>query len=242
MAKKPSLNTQAVGAAHSQTRATWIATVAAVVAIVISLFSLYESHEARVAAFRDELIIRARRPMGDTQISILNTRGPLAFGAVRVPWEVLISNTGTSTVSITGYNVRQIQGKSGEVDYSGLDKGLVSPDSGEVVGLPISLEAGKSVRLLLVIGLNPGAKAHKVLLAAAGDREARLPLYAAEKLLAKSGIDIYDNPVTVLGSGDEFNGWSVDKQGKEQVFLLTFRTARGGEVSEVTSWYSLKGF
>ena len=74
------------------------------------------------------------------------------------------------------------------------------------------------------------------------DRERHIPLFDAEKLLAKNGIDMYDNPVSPLSSGAELNGWSVDTHGREQVFLLKFRTARGAEFGEVTSWYSLKGF
>ena len=184
MAKKPSLNSQVAQASSSQTRATWFASVAAAVAIVISLFSPYESHEARVAALRDELIVRARRPSGDTQITILKVAGSMRLGAVRAPWDVLISNTGTSTVSIIGYEVGQLADK-GESRYSGLDSGLLSPESGHVVGLPIALDAGKSVRFMLVIGQIPGDRAYKILLAAAGDREANLPLHAAEKVLTK---------------------------------------------------------
>jgi hypothetical protein len=244
MAKKPSPNTQVAETATSQTWATWIASVTAVFAFVISLFSLYESHEARVAALRDELIVRARRPMGDTLISIHKVNGSLKLGVIRAPWDVLISNTGSSTVSITGYevlelrsNLGKVEGQLGEVSYSSLDRGLLSPESGQVVGLPLTLEAGKSVHLLLLLGLIPGDKAYKVLLTAIGDREASLPLLTAEKLLAKSGIDMYDNPVTLLPSG-----WRVEKQGKEQIFLLKFRTARGTEIREITSWYSLKSF
>jgi hypothetical protein len=241
--KKPSLNTQVLGAASSQPRAAWIAPVASVVAIVISLFSLHESHEARVAAFRDELIVRARRPGGDAPVSILKVPGAMALGAVVVPWDILISNTGTSTVSITGYEIQQVADRSNAItSYSGLDNGLVSLESGAAIRLPISLESGKSVRLTLSIGLRPGARAYQALLAVVQDRERHIPLFDAEKLLAKNGIDMYDNPVSPLSSGAELNGWSVDTHGREQVFLLKFRTARGAEFGEVTSWYSLKGF
>ncbi|RDS84169.1 hypothetical protein [Dyella psychrodurans] len=242
MAKKNSSNTQIVDAANSQTRAAWIAAIAAVVAILISCFSLYESHETRVAVFHDELVIRARRPMGDTPIFIHKESGPAPFDGIRAPWNILISNTGASTVSITGYDVLQIGGTFGEMFYSGLKGGLHSPESEKSVSLPISLEAGQSIRLLLVVGMNPGVKAYKLLLAEVGDHDAQMPVDTAEKLLAKNGVDMYDNPVSLLGSGDESNGWRVDKQGKEQIFLVKFHTARGAEAKVVMSWYSLQDF
>lgn len=168
--------------------------------------------------------------------------GPLVFGAIRAPWSVLISNTGADTVSITGYEIRQIAGKLGNMYYSNIDGGLHSPDSMERVTLPISLDAGHSVRLLLVVGMNPGPKAYKLLLAAAGNHDAQMPLKEAEQLLAKGGVDIYDNTVSYLNPAEPTDGFRVDTQGKEQVFLLRFYTARGAQAQTTMSWYSLSGF
>lgn len=242
MTKKRSGVTKITDSAKSQTKAAWIASVAAVFAVLISCISLFESHETRIAALQDELIVRAQRPMGDTPIFIHKENGPLAFGAIKAPWNVLISNTGASTVSITGYEVRQIAGNFGDMFYSGIDGGLHSPDSTKLVSLPISLEAGQSIHLLLVIGMNPGPRAYKLLLTETGDHDAQMLLSDAEKLLAKGGVDMYDNPVSLLNMVDANNGFRVDKQGKEQVFLLRFHTARGAQAEATMSWYSLSGF
>lgn len=241
MAKKRSV-TKITGSSNSQTNATWIASIAAVFAVLISCISLYESYETRVAVFHDELIVRAQRPMGDVPIFIHKENGPLVFGAIRAPWNVLVSNTGASTVSITGYEIRQIAGNFGDMFYSNINGGLHSPDSTKLISLPITLEAGQSVRLLLVIGMNPGPKAYKLLLAATGDHDAQMPLSDAEKLLAKGGVDMYDNAVSLLDPAEPNNGFRVDNQGKEQVFLLRFHTARGAQAQATMSWYSLSGF
>ena len=208
----------------------------------MSLFSLYESHEARVSTVRDKLLLRARRPMGDQPISIRKSAGELHFGSVAVPWELLLSNTGNSTVSITRYEVSQIDGNSSQVLYSGLDRGLFSPEGNQPVSLPMVLEAGKSVRLLAVVGLNPGRKAYTTMAETIQGNEATVSLSSIEGALAKRGIDLYDNPVAPYISDGAVIGWRVEQQGKEQVFLFKMNTARGAVVTEVSSWYDLKRY
>jgi hypothetical protein len=237
MTKRPSLNDQAV---HSQTRATWVASIIAAFALIISLFSLYESHEARVATLRDELLLLSHRPNGDQSVTIQKVKGSLYMGSITIPWEVLISNIGSSTASITGYEVLQTTTSKGEIYYSGIEKGLFSPDTKEPVTLPIILEAGKSIRLLVAVGIDPGPKAYKVLIDAVGEKT--IPLRTAEKLLAKNGIDLYDNLVVPFPSKQDVKGWSIEQQGKEQIFLFNFHTARGTKISEMTSWYDIKRF
>lgn len=142
----------------SQTWVTWLASLVAFVALIVSLISLYEAHEARVSTVRDEMLLRANRPMGDQPVSIKKTAGAVRFGSVAVTWDLMVSNTGNSTISITGYEVSQIAGSKGQLMYSGLDRGLFSSESNQPLALPIVLEAGKSIRLLAVVGLNPGKK------------------------------------------------------------------------------------
>ena len=224
----------------SQTRATWLASLVASVALIVSLISLYEAHEARVSTVSDEVLLHAYRPKGDQPVSIKKTAGRVRFGSVAVPWDLLVSNTGNSTISITGYEVLQIAGTKGQLMYSGIDRGLFSSESNRPLALPIALEAGKSIRLVAVVGLNPGRKAYDVLTKTISGSEETRSLSSVEKLLASKMLDIYDNPVTPLIPSREVSGWRVEKQGKEQLFLFKIRTARGSEAKEVASWYDFK--
>ena len=226
----------------SQTWATWLASLVAFVALIVSLISLYEAHEARVSSVRDEVLLRANRPMGDQPVSIKKTAGAVRFGSVTVPWDLMVSNTGNSTISITGYEASQIAGSKGQLMYSGLDRGLFSSESNQPLALPIVLEAGKSIRLLAVVGLNPGQKAYNVLAKTVSGTEETRSLKSVEKLLASKMLDIYDNPVTPLNTSGVVSGWRVEKQGKEQVFIFKIRTARGSEVKELASWYDFKRY
>jgi hypothetical protein len=242
MPKKPSLTNPTAQIAQSQTRATWLASVIAVIALVASMFSLYESHEARVSTVRDQVLIRSRRPMGDQLISIQKSVGEFHYGSITAPWELLISNTGNSTISITKYEVFQVTSEGGQIMYTGLNRGLSMPKSNQQIDLPLVLEAGKSIRLLAHIGISPGKSAYRAITEAMPDRIATKPLSQIEKVLAKKGIDIYDNPVIPFIDGGEVSGWQVEHLGKEQVFLFKLQTARGADVNELSSWYDLKRF
>jgi hypothetical protein len=185
-------------------------------------------------------LLRARRPIGNQQINILKSVGENSnFGSITVPWELLLSNIGNTTVSITEYEVFQLD-TEGQILYTGLDRGLFSPENNQLVALPIALEAGKSIRLTAVIGLNPGKKAYAAITENMSNIQMQQPLIKIQKILAKKGLDIYDNPVVPSIMDGEVSGWRVEQQENEQIFLFKMHTARGVEANEVSSWYDLK--
>ncbi|KAF0220178.1 MAG: hypothetical protein FD174_1417 [Geobacteraceae bacterium] len=225
---------------HSQTRATWVASIAATLALIVSLFSLYESHEARISAIRDNVTMQITRYTGDYPLVTRNGNEHLTLGAVEVLWEVLLSNTGGSTVSLTGYEILQVAKEGGEILYTGMDRGIITAESLAPIHLPIALEAGKSIKLLLKIGISPGNSAFQILSSTIAKEQRTITLREAEKYLALKHLDIYDNTVIPYYINGDVSGWRVESRGKEQVFLVRFRTARGTEISKVTHWYDLR--
>lgn len=223
---------------NSQTRAAWVASIIAAFALLISIFSLYESHEARLATVRDNVTFQIGRYLADYPLVVRKANENMTLGAVEVLWEILISNTGGSTVSITGYEIFQVDPQGGQMMYSGMDKGIFSAENRAQVSLPIALEAGKSTRLLLKVAISPGKRAYKILSTTIEKEQKTLTLKSAEKILAMNGTDLYDNVVVPLDP--EATGWKVEKQGNEQTFMVKFYTARGAEISKLTSWYDLK--
>lgn len=222
---------------RSQTSATWLASGVAVVALLVSIFSLYEARQARVAATRDELSISLHRPTGGTTISITKRPGSIKAGAVVAPWSMLLSNVGSSTVSVTGYEVTQIAGSNDWVSYSDIDSGITSAEKDEPVSLPLALEAGRSVRLNLHIGLNPGPRAYDILSEAMVGKTTSMATGQAELLLAAKSIDIFDNPVKPMHADGTVSGYSIDNWKNEQVFLVKLTTSRGAVTSEPAYWY-----
>ena len=222
---------------RSQTRATWLASGVAVAALLISFLSLYEARQARVSATRDDLSVRLHRQGGDTPISIVKRPPAVKAGTVVVPWSLLLSNVGSGTISVTGYEVTQVVRSNETVSYSGLDSGLTAAETGEQIALPLALEAGKSIRLNLNIGINPGQRAYEELTALIVGSSATISLRKVELALAGKAIDIYDNPVKPYLDNGKVVGWQIENWKNEQVFLVKVTTSRGAVTGELAFWY-----
>jgi hypothetical protein len=234
MARKATITDPLV---HSQTRATWLASGVAVAALLISILSLYEARQARISTTKDDLSVRLHRQGGDTPISIVKRPSVVRAGTVVVPWSLLLSNVGSGTISVTGYEVTQIARSNETVSYSGLDSGLTAAETGEPVSLPLALEAGRSVRLNLNIGINPGQRAYEHLTESIVGSSATISLGKAELSLAGKAIDIYDNPVKPYIDNGMVVGFQIEDWKNEQVFLVKLTTSRGAVTGELAFWY-----
>lgn len=222
---------------RSQTRAAWLASGVAVVALLVSMLSLHEARQARISTTKDDLSVRVRRQGGDTPISIVKRSPVTRAGTIVVPWSLLVSNVGSGKISITGYEVTQVARANEIVSYSGLDSGLTVAETGEPVVLPISLEAGRSVRLNLNIGINPGQRAYERLTESIVGSRATTTVGEAELSLAGKEIDIYDNAVKPYIDNGKVVGFEIANWKNEQVFLVKLTTSRGAVTGELAFWY-----
>ena len=222
---------------RSQNKATWLASGVAVLALIVSVFSLYETRMARVAATRDEISFSLHRPSGDATISITKKPGSNEVGAIVAPWSMLLSNVGSSTVSVTSYEVTQIAGANDWISYADIDSGMTTTEGNEAVSFPLTLEAGRSIRMNLNIGLNPGLRAYGVLSGTVVGQTSSMGIWKAELLLAAKSIDIFDNPVKPFYSDGAVSGYLIESRLKEQVFLVKVTTSRGVVTSELAYWY-----
>ena len=148
-----------------------------------------------------------------------------------------MSNVGSGTISVTGYEVTQVVRSNEIVSYSGLDGGLTTAETGEPVALPLALEAGKSVRLNLNIGINPGQRAYEELTDQLVGSRATISLNKAELTLAGKAIDMYDNRVKPYIDNGKVVGWEIENWKNEQIFLVKVTTSRGAVTGELAFWY-----
>ena len=148
-----------------------------------------------------------------------------------------MSNVGSGTISITGYEVTQVVRSNDIVSYSGLDSGLTTAETGEPVALPLAIEAGRSVRLNLNIGIQPGQRAYEHLTESIAGSRASISLGKAELSLAGKSIDIYDNAVKPMFDNGKVVGWEIGDWKNEQVFLIKVTTSRGAVTGELAFWY-----
>lgn len=216
---------------------TWSAFIVSLIALFTSVWSVWETRETRLATTKDQIQVQARRPFGNELISTTKNQ-TFPFGILIVPWDIVISNIGNSTVSITDYEVSQ-QNTSDKIDYySDLNHGLTSADTNESITLPITLEAGKSMHFKLLIGIKLGENANRIVSKIPNTKNKPISIHAIEHELATNKIDIYDNPVTTFGTDKIIAGWRVENTDKNQIFNFQFKTARGYSTQAYSSWYN----
>jgi len=156
---------------------------------------------------------------------------------VSVPFQIVISNIGASTVSIVDYNIRTSTIENKEIYYSELNGGFIAADSNERLILPITIEPGKSFKARLIVGVNFGDKAASILKQQFEEKHV-VPVSILSNILAQNSIDFFDNEVVPIRSGDRVVGWQMKSFEKEQLFYITLKTARNNEFHGIISWYN----
>ena len=221
----------------NENRKFWMTTAVAIVALLISIVSTVVN-EIRYAKNEQESVhVTLKKFFGEYPISTAGDySGIKGNGLINTVWEVILSNTGKSTVSIIEYDLWTVH-QDGLVQYSGLNQGLFNSDLIKY-DLPINIEPGTSIKLYLKTGLSLGSKASKLISIA--PLEAKTKIMVLSKYLAGEGmIDIFDNPVTPFWDEKKatVTGFRVDGQENDQVIFISFRTARNNSYSDESRWY-----
>jgi hypothetical protein len=215
----------------------WVTTVIAITALVISIVSTVVNEIRYIKNEKETVHITLKKFFGEYPISITDDHsGIKRNGLINTIWEVIISNTGKSTVSIIEYDLWTIY-QGGLAQYYGLNQGLFNPDLTKS-DLPINIEPGTSKKLYLKTGLSLGPKASKLISGA--PHEVKSKIMALSKYLAGKGmIDIFDNPVTPYWDENKTKvmGFQVDDQINDQVILISFRTSKNNSYGDDSSWY-----
>lgn len=162
-------------------------------------------------------------------------------GVISVYWELILSNIGESTLSIVSYDVKQTGQDFPAIMYSGMEQGLYIYDNGEFkpLDLPVELSAGNARKVFIRIGLLMTPEATRLIKENFSDKPTPT-LKTISHFLFSSGIDFYGNKVEPLAGGIGYRWPSID-QVREQVFTISFKTARGASVVEQISWYKHGG-
>jgi len=214
-----------------------VTTAIAITALLISIVSTV-FNEIRYAKNEQEAVyVTLKKFFGEYPVTITDDySGIKGNGLINTIWEVILSNTGKSTVSIVEYNLWTVH-QGGLVQYSGLDQGLFSTDQTKS-DLPINIEPGTSIKLFLKTGLSLGPKASKLISNAPPEEKSRI-MILSKYLAGKDMIDIFDNPVTPFWNEKKTKviGFRVDSQESDQVILISFRTARNNSFIDDSSWY-----
>jgi hypothetical protein len=162
------------------------------------------------------------------------------FGKViQVPWQLIISNTGSRKLSVVKYRLFRVrltnETSEGELFYTGINGGLFKPN-GEQVTFPLILDAGESQLLTAYVGILTDPEAYDILKKNFNDKAFKM--LDAVRVLGRAKRDIYGNKAILY----EFEGGSfqlnVDPNNqKAPLFMFEISTGRGNQFAAVASDY-----
>jgi hypothetical protein len=144
---------------------------------------------------------------------------------VQIPWLFTISNTGKVKLSITGYDVFQLE-QGGITRFANL-VGLVRyPDNTQVVP-PVVLDAGESKTIIMHIGFLAKPEVLDKLYQL-NEKSGAFTLNESLKYLAASGLTIY-SVKAIYQNHDGLSHISIDPEfiQLEPVYRVEFKTGRG---------------
>lgn len=219
--------------------ATWAGVIVAILTFLTGLFFFWMSQKNEVLAITGikrvtiaptsfKAFVDPTRPVGDQETGILSAY-----------WLLFLSNNGDKDISIISYHISGVPHNEFKmVDYSGMDQGLFR-EGQQPLTLPLTIPSGSSIPIYVKIGTIMDASAYQKILSKYGDNKT-YDLKELETFLMKENhTDIYGNDVTELAPGI----WEFPELGKakEQIFSITFETARRTKVTDLLSWYLYSG-
>ncbi len=165
---------------------------------------------------------------------------PGGTGLVAVHWELLLSNNGDRDLSIIDYKVRQVRDENFlPIYYSGMDQGLywIQEDELVPVDLPITISAGSTVAVFFRAGILLDPNVYE-LIKQKFNEGTIINLKDLTDYIYSNEVDFYGNKVEVLSLAPNSFSFPSFGEAKEQIFLVSFETARGSKVEEKVSWYT----
>ena len=209
--------------------ALWVSIGSALLSIASFLFSIYVFNQGRAEVLLSDM-------------SLSSGRDPLrciSFGTngliIQTPARLIVSNNSDRKISLVTYRVFESLGSAGRKYYSHIDSGLFSSARNRIE-LPLSIEAGDSRRMEILLGIWADQKA------AAEIRKTSLckkpfTRKALMEFLGGKGLDIYGNKVRIEKTRTGLTFYGPGEDAKQQQFVIVLTTGRGSRFYASTSWY-----
>lgn len=197
-----------------------IAVLSFVLSIAAFIFPIYQHYQEQ----KEIALININNISYKDNVIITKNNFGEEGQVIQLPWKFTISNSGNRKLSITEYDISSGQ-SLGAVFYSGI-KGELMKLSGEVINLPITLDAGESISGIIYIGVIVPKKVVDIINNL--NDKSNIKYNDLIRILARSGFDIYGNKVKYKEYGEESYTLEVEKeQQKSQAFWIEFKSGRG---------------
>lgn len=214
----------------------WFLRIISVLSLILAISSLSFSF----LQYRESIaeLVSIEASIGYGQIQLTDTDFGLDGSVVQVPWQLILSNTGSRRISITNYRVLELveNPQTGEIApryYSDIQGALLDSNNNPI-DLPWMLDSGESKKFRVYVGLLADVEAYKIL---ADEQESTLSVRNARLALGRKGIDIYGNRVDFHEFPNGTYRWSSSSEAHSPVFLFEFETGRDNKLSAIASEY-----
>lgn len=248
-----SIEEQQLAADRSISKAAWVAIIASVVmsllSLVYTIWSDTRDRNLEAQRLQEALTVSASRHLGDYPLEIRPFTPTSSI--MSTFWEIVISNNGEQSISVTSLEVLQSGGYmpvageyiDGPSSYSGIYQGLfvMDPSGLRSIQPPINVPPGESIGLLAKIGILTHDDSSEYIgdfLSNEADNE-EISVEQFLRYLYSNGTDHYGNRVDQLVEGEDVWRFAVDPV--EQYFGLIVETSRGSRAVDFLSWYEFSG-
>ncbi len=187
---------------------------------------------------KDELKVTSLKTVEDSETQIKSLGDG---GVISAYWELTLSNTGESNLSVISYQVEQRGEDFPETFYTGLNQGLYifNNNKFETLNLPLQIEPGNSKKIFIRLGLLVIPDSYKIIKKKFSD-SSRAKLKDISTYLFSKGTDFYGNKIKSSSDLTVFTFPKIDEI-KEQTFALSLKTSRENNTELLVSWYKHGG-
>lgn len=230
---------------RSQTIAIWVAAGMAFLSLIVSGYSVFMSYKTQQLT-RENLVIEVApflRNYNTQFIPLSSNKDENDEIIVSTVWTCTLSNTSSSTISITSLDVRELRDgeKNDGYVYSHLAQGIYDI-SDKWVDLPLNIEAGHSKKVYLRLGLRVTGAPSSLIQQHVKAPNGFLTMHEILLYLAKNELDLLGNKINraIKPAMIAEMPYRTDFRAagdKNALFRLTFGTARGSTKIIEASYY-----
>ncbi len=223
--KERDINLQFLSAARSSKNAAWMAAIIAFLSFVASIYVFVSSTQKK----DENVLFRVGSRHGNYKTEVIE--GPNKDYPAMIPklWKGHLVNHETYTVTLMKYKLVQI---SDEFPKANHNLGL-SEDEENFLRMPISLKPGEPRTIFLQAGILVDKHVYRIL-------KEKYPIGSKtsngriKSFLADHRIDVTGRPIEYTkypNGGTSYRRLPPSEKDKQQIFLSTFKTSRGNNIS-----------
>ena len=208
----------------------YMAIFSLVISLAAFIFPIFQYYKEQ----KETTLISIDSMSSNNDVIITDTNFGDEGRVIQFPWNFTISNSGNRKLSITQYNIT-CGNYLGAMFYSGI-KGPLKKINGEIIDLPITLDAGECITGIIYVGVIIPQTNYEILNKI--DSKSKIKYIDLMKILAKNGFDIYGNKVIYKEyDNDSYKIVIDEEQQKTPIYWFEFTSGRGEKFIASASTY-----